>query len=324
MSAGALLLLALALALGLAAPPAAAQIPAAAESAAARGDTIVADSAIATMLRRNPTSPATRLQVGRWYRRHPFAQLRARGDHYFREAARLAREQRNRALEAEAEYELGRSAWIRWEQFSHRYRLFGDVTSIDPLRTLSDWRYVENFFREYASPDETGLGEGEYDAAEEHARAALTLAPGHLGATRLLATLLGDRARWEEMEAPARAAIRAFRRAPDGYRILALAAARRGRDSEAAALFDSALARMDSVQRWPYENLGVLLRQAGAARYDSLSTAQRAELRQLYWAVAQPLALDSVNRALVEFYARTTYVDLRWTAPDARVVAWGS
>ena len=322
MSAGALLLLALALALGLAAPPAAAQIPAAAESAAARGDTIVADSAIATMLRRNPTSPATRLQVGRWYRRHPFAQLRARGDHYFREAARLAREQRNRALEAEAEYELGRSAWIRWEQFSHRYRLFGDVTSIDPLRTLSDWRYVENFFREYASPDETGLGEGEYDAAEEHARAALTLAPGHLGATRLLATLLGDRARWEEMEAPARAAIRAFRRAPDGYRILALAAARRGRDSEAAALFDSALARMDSVQRWPYESLGVLLRQAGAARYDSLSTAQRAELRQLYWAVAQPLALDSVNRALVEFYARTTYVDLRWTAPEEEVKGW--
>ncbi|MBI1722924.1 MAG: GWxTD domain-containing protein [Gemmatimonadetes bacterium] len=299
-----------------------AQIPAAAESAAARGDTIVADSAIATMLRRNPTSPATRLQVGRWYRRHPFAQLRARGDHYFREAARLAREQGNRALEVEAEYELGRSAWIRWEQFSHRYRLFGDVTSIDPLRTLNDWRYVENFFREYAFPDSTGLGESEYVAAEEHARAALTLAPGHLGATRLLATLLGDKARWEEMEAPARAAIRAFRRAPDGYRILALAAARRGRDSEAAALFDSALARMDSVQRWPYENLSVLLRRAGAARYDSLNPAQRAELRQLYWAVAQPLALDSVNRALVEFYARTTYVDLRWTAPEEEVNGW--
>jgi GWxTD domain-containing protein len=301
---------------------AATQVPPAADSAAAQGDTLLADSALAPLLRRNPTSPAVRLLVGRWYRHHPFTQLRARADHYFHEAARLAHEQGKSALEAEAESELGRSAWIRWEQFDHRHRIFGEMTSIDPIRTLSDWRYVENFFREFAFPDSTGLGEREYVAAEDHARAALALVPGQLAATRLLATIMADKERWEEMEGPARVAIRAFPRAPDGFRILALAAVRRGRDAEAARLFDSAFARMDSVQRRPYENLGLLLRRDGATRYDSLNQAQRAELRQLYWAVAQPLALDSVNRTLVEFYARSTYVDLRWTAPEEAVSGW--
>ncbi|MDP3774856.1 MAG: GWxTD domain-containing protein [Gemmatimonadales bacterium] len=310
-----------ALALGLVVTPAAAQIPAAAESAVARRDTLLTEAAIEGFLRREPSNAALRVEVGRWYRRHHYAFMRARADRYFREALTMARAQGNRRVEADAETELGRTAFIRYEQLGHRYTLLGDVTSIDPMRAINDWQYVEHFFRTYAFAN-TGIGAGDFRAAEDHARAALAVVTGHLVATGLLATILGDQDRWEELEAPARAAIRAFPREPDGYRILGLALQRTGRLSEAAVAFEQALARMDSVRRRPYENLGLLLRRAGAAHYDSLNAEQRAELRLMYWAVAKPLALDSVNRVLLEFYARTTYVDLRWTAPDEGVAGW--
>ncbi|MDO8665143.1 MAG: GWxTD domain-containing protein [Gemmatimonadales bacterium] len=311
-----------ALALGLVVTPAAAQIPAAAESAAARRDTVLAENTIGESLRRDPNNASLRINVGRWYRQHRFAFMRSRADRYFREALTMARAQGNRRVEADAETELGRTAFVRYEQLGHRYTLLGDVTSIDPMRAINDWQYVEHFFRTYAFADSTGIGEGDFRTAEDHARAALAAVPGHLAATGLLATILGDQNRWEELEAPARAAMRAFPRERDGYRILGLALQRTGRLSEAAVAFDQALARMDSVRRRPYENLSLLLRRAGAAHYDSLNAEQRTELRLMYWAVAKPLALDSVNRVLLEFYARTTYVDLRWTAPDENVAGW--
>lgn len=311
-----------ALALGLVVTPAAAQIPAAAESAVARRDTLLTEAAIEGFLRREPSNAALRVEVGRWYRRHHYTFMRARADRYFREALTMARAQGNRRVEADAAAELGRGAFIRYEQLGHRYTFLGEVSSVDPLRAIADWQYVLHVFEAYARPDSSGIGEGDYRTAEDQARAALLAVPGHLAATGLLAVILGDENRWEELEPPARAAIRAFPHEPDGYRILGLALQHLNRPAEAAAAFEQGLARMDSVRRLPYENLGPLLRRAAAAHYDSLAADQRAELRQLYWALAQPLALDSVNRVLVEFYARVTYVDLRWTAPDEGVAGW--
>jgi GWxTD domain-containing protein len=301
---------------------AAAQIPAVADSAAARRDTSLTNTSITAYLARDPDNAALRVDVGRWCRRNRFALLRARADGYFREAVTMATAQGNRRVIADAEAELGRTAFIRYEQLGHRYRMIStDVTQIDPIQAMADWRYLEHFFATYVRPD-SASGESDYSAAEDHARAALAAVSGHVTATALLAIVLGDQGRWEEVAAPARAAIRAFPRDPDGYRILGLALERMGQLAEATVAFEQSLARMDSVRRRPYENLGTLLRRAAAAHYDSLDAAQRAELRQMYWAVAKPLALDTVNGVLLEFYARTTFVDLRWTAPDENVMGW--
>ncbi len=310
-----------AVALAAGARVAAAQIPAVIDSAAARRDTALTNTTITAYLARDPENAVRHLEVGRWCRRNHFAIIRSRADSYFRQALTLATAQGNRAVIADAEAELGRTAFIRYEQLGHHYRFISDVNQIDPIQAMADWRYLEHFFQTIARPDSES-GEPDYNAAEDHARAALAAVPGHVAATSLLAVVLGDQGRWEEVVTPARAAIHTSPTDPDGYRILGMALVRMGRMSEATAAFEQAMARMDSAGRLPYENLGTLLRRASAAHYDSLNAAQRADLRQMYWAVAKPLALDTVNTVLLEFYARTTFVDLRWTAPDENVKGW--
>jgi GWxTD domain-containing protein len=286
-------------------------------------DTMLPDERFRLALRRDPNNARLHLEFGRWYRRESAPWLRIQARSHFRHAVRLARQQGYRGLEAEAEMELARVAWVGYEQYGHAFEFTGVVPRFDAVQGMADWGYVARFLEQQARPRRDG-GETYYRGAEDHARAALAANPGHLGATRVLAVLLGDQDRWEELVGPARAAIRAYPDSSDGHRILGLALHRVGRTAEAVEAFAAALSRMDSAQRRPYENLGAILRRADQERYDALPPQEQAELRELYWAVAQPLALDSVNQVLAEFYARVTYVDLRWTVPEERLVGWQS
>jgi GWxTD domain-containing protein len=321
----ALLLLAAA---ALAAWPAAAQVPPPARDSVR--DSVRGDSARAApqpptdtsrsgrvlreALQREPNNPAAHLAYGRYQRGASFMFARAEARGHFETALRLAHEQHNSEVEAAALVELGRINWVAYEGRGRRWRTGGAVTGIDPVQALADWRYVETFLEGSVAISEAA--ESEYIQAEDRARAALAASPHHPGATALLAVLLADRERWEELHRLADDYVRARRRDPLGYQLLGLALERMGRASEAFEAFDGALYRMTEQQRRPYEDLHPLLSRAGAATYDSVPAARRAEFRQIYWGLAQPLALDSVNSALVEYYARVTYADLRWTAPE--------
>lgn len=289
-----------------------------------RRDTVLPDNRFRIAIRQHPDSAELHLEFGRWYRRQsaPWLRMQARG--HFRTALRLARARGDRGLEVTAAYEIAKAAWVSYERFGRTYQLIGTATAFNIPESLARWRYVEEFFANQAQPLRPDRGEMEYATAEEHASAGLAAQPGNLGATNLLAVILGDHGRWEEIVTPARAAIRAHPAEPDGYRVLGLALQHGGHLAGAARAFANALARMTADQRRPYENLGAILRRADQAHYDSLPPDQQAELRRLYWAVAQPLALDSVNPAQVEYYARATYVDLRWTVPEEQLVGWQS
>jgi GWxTD domain-containing protein len=286
-----------------------------------RPDTITGDNRFRLALQRDPDNPGLHLEFGRWYRRQTLPWLRAQAPGHFRDAARIARERGDGSLAAEAELELARVALVRWNQYGRRYMLTGDVLGIDLNQAIRDWQYTERFFERQVRPD-TASGREDLEEAEAHVRAALTSDPGRPEATLLLAVILGEQLRWEEAIGPARQAVRSHPHSADAGRALGLALHRSGRTAEAAEAFAAALARMDSLQRLPYENLGVILRRADAARYDSMNAEQRAQLRELYWKVAQPLSLDSVNTVLVEFYARVTYAEVRWSAPEEGIRGW--
>jgi GWxTD domain-containing protein len=289
-----------------------------------RRDTMLPDIRFRIAIRQHPDSVELQLEFGRWYRSQSTPWLRMQAAGHFREAILLATRKGNHGLVAAAETELAKAAWVSYERYGRTYQFIGTATAFNVAESLYRWRYVEEFFAHGARPLSPDRGESEFAAAEEHARAALAVEPGHVGATNLLAVILGDRGRWEEIVTPARAAIRAHPDAPDGYRVLGLALQHAGRFAEAARAFGDALARMTPEQRRPYQDLGAILRRADQAQYDSLTPDQRAEERQIFWAVAQPLALDSVNLVQVEYYARVTYVDLRWTVPEERLVGWQS
>lgn len=303
--------------------PAAAQDSARARVASGRRAPLP-DDTFRLAIFRDPTNARFQLEFGRWYRRQSQPWLRMQAGGHFRAAARLADAQGSLGIMADAEYEQARTAWTYYERFARTYQLVGDAPGFSVQESLAEWRYVENFFEHEARPMEPDRGEAEYLGTEEHARAALAAEPGHLGATGLLAVLLGDHRRWEEALTPAREAIRAHPASPEGYRILGLALQESGRTAEAARAFAGAVSRMSPEQRGPYDNLGLILRHADQSHYDSLPADQQSELRRLYWALAQPLALDSINPVQVEFYARVTYVDLRWTVPEEHLVGWQS
>lgn len=233
------------------------------------------DDTFRLAIRRDPDNARLHLELGRWYRHQSFLWLRSQGPSHFRTAVRLARAQGDGGLEAEAEVELAKVAWVSYERYGRTFQFTGNVSAFDVRASFAEWRYVEEFFEHHAQPLQPDRGAREYRAAEEHARAALAAEPGHLAATLLLAVILGDHGRWEEILTLARGAVRAQPAAPDGYRVLGLALRQTGRIGEAARAFANALARMTADQRRPYENLGAILRRADQAHYDSLPPTSR-------------------------------------------------
>lgn len=312
----------------LAAVPGAAQTPlqardttrSAADTVPAAVDTSRSGRRLREDAERDPTSAAAQLAYGRYLRGAALGPAHALARGHLEQAARLARAQGNHAVEADALVELARINWIAYEGRGRRWRTRGAVTGIDPVQALADWRYVENFLEGSVAISEAA--ESEYLQAEDRARTALAAVPHHPGATALLAVVLADRDRWEELLQLAQEYVRARRRDPLGHQLLGLALHRLNRSVEALEAFETALDQMTEEQRRPYDDLRLLLNRSGLATYDSVPAARRGELRQLYWGLAQPLALDSVNYALVEFYARVALVELRWTAPENNLHGW--
>lgn len=290
---------------------------AAPDTSLAAADTSRSGRLLREALQREPNNPAAHLAYGRYQRGASLMFTRAEARGHLETALRLARERHNNAVEADALTELGRINWISYEGRGRRMRPGGTVAHIDPVQALGDWRYLESFLEAAAAISEAG--ESEYLRAEDRARAALAAVPRHPGATALLGVIMADRERWEELLALAQDYVRSRRGDRLGHQLLGLALHRLGRSVEALEAFEAALSRMSEEQRRPYDDLRPLLSRSGIGVYDSVPAARRAEFRQIYWGLAQPLALDPVNYALVEYYARVTYADQRWTAPEDHV-----
>jgi len=239
---------------------------------------------------------------------------RARADDYVDRAVALAREHGSGAL-ADIEFRAAVISWERYEQLAHRYQFFGEAQTVDPYRMLNEWKDVMSFFEGQVRPMDGDVGGDDRRAAEAHLRAALAADPRHADAGGLLAVLQLEENRTEEAVATGEQLVRA---APDSGRawaVLGMALVRDQRWSEARAAFDTALRRMQPDEAAPYRNLGFLLKAVDQARFAEMTPVQQTQLRQLYWAVSQPLYLTDVNEVQLEFFTRLTYVIHRWSDP---------
>jgi len=117
------------------------------------------------------------------------------------------------------------------------------------------------------------------------------------------------------------------RAAPDSGRAWAILGAALTRSNEwahAQAVFDTAFIKMTSREAAPYFSLGPILKVQDDARWKAMTPAQRSQLYSSYWAVAQPLFLNTLNEPRTEFFARLTEVLHRWSDPLRGYVGYES
>lgn len=266
-------------------------------------------------------NPFYLMELGRVRLKTPFLRLDA--ERLFKRALNSARERGDPQVLAEIQWELGLIHERRFMSQRDRRMITGSGAVFDATRALSDWRYTRDFIANQTMPVQNA---GELDArrAEDYYRAALAADAAHEGAALGLLGLLYDARRLEEM---ARVAGDLRPAQPGSARLhlaLGLALHRLDRDEEAAAVFDTALARLSPDERRRMTGLAPVMRKKEAARYEAASDAARAALDSLFWDVADPIGLTAVNEARIEFLSRVAYTDLRFTSAEFNQQGWNT
>ena len=278
-----------------------------------------AQRALERALQIDRDNPTYLLELGRLRLKMPFLRLEA--GRAFRRALAAARARNDPAVLAAVECELGELSLRRADNARDRRILTGGAVRFDPERALDDWRYAENFITQQSTAVEEP-GEADRRNAEDHFRAALSAWPAHEGAAGGLLALLHDAERFEEYRTAAGNFARAAPRSARAQLAFGLGLVRLGRDAEAAAAFDSALALMTPAERRAVEDLSPILLRADARAYQNLPTADRSEAERIYWTSNDPLRLTAVNEHRLEHLARVAYADIRYTAPDLGLRGW--
>ncbi len=229
-------------------------------------------------------------------------------------------------LLAVAADEVGMATWRRYEAIANRALTF-DRQKIQ-LSNANNWQrdkarsYVESFAKKIEPP----TGNTDYANAFVKFAAALAVDPTNLRFSRHLFMALGERSRWHEMR---ELGIQRSKRFPFDYQswlARGLASHRLNDEQGAKIAFDSAKALMDDTDRARFTRFTRILRprpvknadgQIGdTVGYAKLPAPQQRGLEAMYWMMSDPLALTSENEYQLEFYARVTFADFRWTNED--------
>lgn len=247
--------------------------------------------------------------------------MRIAAEDFLRKALDVSERQNDSIVAADAADQLGMLFWRRYETAAHRVlgALPDRVVLLDPPR-LDD--YIGSFVQRL--PDDNRPGEPDYRKAVDLFEHAVAVNPVALPPRQHLYMALAEQGRWSELLG---ASDSALKRAPwDAWAWLGrgLASHRLNRSDDGAAAFDSALSYLAPADRERYTRLSRLLSRSArsdargltAEKYDGWSPAERAELNRIYWTLADPLALTPANEHRVEFYARLTFADLRWSVAE--------
>jgi GWxTD domain-containing protein len=275
-----------------------------------------------------PTDPRYHLATGRYLLASgdPFARTGA-GTHFGR-AVEAARGGSDAWALADAAIEHGRVAWRRYDQFAFRV-----PTSSGALRALTDGlqsdgiitgtlRSIVDGARDAARFFDVATAEagaGYYLQAEQLFREALSAAPDHPRAFRQLAMLLAEKARWTELAPIARERTTRAPWDPLGWMTLGLALHRRGDLDAATTAYEQAVNAMEPADVARLDQLERILRPTDASAQRQSGGDDRSATARAYWMFADPLWSQSGNEVRVEFLARVTFSELRWTVEELGV-----
>lgn len=184
------------------------------------------------------------------------------------------------------------------------------------------------FYRDRLELVKPLTGEAAYVNAMRNFRDAFALDSTNPRIRRHLYMALADHASWRDLLLLTDRTLRADGEDVDAWLSRGIAATSLEDYPTAADAFDNALRRMPSKERNAYTNIKRLLgpylinkasRYADSVHWDSLPTAERRRQETLFWNLADPRASTRINEAMVEFFARVAYADLRFESEEFRI-----
>lgn len=293
----------------------------------------MADTSLRRAADAAPRNPLYRLSIGKYLLSSGLAITRFSSGSEFDSALALARHDSNGLVHAEAAIEAGRTHWRRYDARENRRMETTPGAGIRSIVAASNTVADENgnssalslknardLLEQNTMPLPPELnGQADYDAAETLFHEAYDAAPDLPRAFRQYAMLIAAKDRWTELATLARGRVT---KAPwDGWAWMTLGLAmQRQKDSRFAAVaFDSAMKNLDPSERARLDRIERILRKSDTAFMERGSEADRAAKLRLYWMFADPLWSRDGNESRIEYLARVTYAELRWTVEELDV-----
>lgn len=256
---------------------------------------------------------------------------------FFSKAIEAARASGSPHAIAETAIEAGRVYWRRYDSYADRWMPLGGPPSCIGAETFRSLlpapdgrggvtpqgaRIVRNEY-EHGAQELKGpgfSGEADYLRAEELFREAFNASPSFERAFRQLAMLLVERNRWMELTDVARRRIEEAPWDTWAWMTLGLALHRReARSTTVAAAFDSAFAYMRPEERRRLDQFERVLRRGDTSRVRAIADADMPAANRYYWLTSDLLWSVEGNEPRLEFLARVTYAELRWTVEEMGV-----
>lgn len=294
-----------------------------------------ADTSLRIAAQLAPKNAHYRLMVGRFLLMSGVSITRFASGGFFEDALEVARaDSASREAHAEAAIEAGRVYWRRYDARANRrietvpgaalrsiaVAVQGIGSSEAPANGTLPLKSILNALEMNTMPvDRDVSGQADYQKAEELFREAYRINPMNPRAFRQVAMVMVEMNRWSDLKTFSRDRIA---KVPwDGWAWMSLGlATHRQSDSRAAATaFDSAMTYLDAPDRARIDRLQRVLRHTDTNVVDKGTDIERMARLRLYWMFADPLWSKDGNESRVEFLARLTHAELRWTVEEMYV-----
>lgn len=163
-----------------------------------------------------------------------------------------------------------------------------------------------------------GRAQRVYDRAIDHLNRALESDPRHRSVYDYLMEIYALKGEWQDALKMLQQMYVFFPDDPELWTYLGLAHHRAGNLDAAAKAFESAFQFMDDDVRGAYEDLSIIVPEDEVELYE----ADPAGYASRFWTSKDPRYLTPYNERKVEHYARITYADLLYAAPDVNQRGW--
>jgi GWxTD domain-containing protein len=283
-----------------------------------------AEEALRRAFALDPRNPAYLAELG-WL--HIKQNLKNDAERVLKRALASAEERGvdDHTLLADIYYGLGYLEDLRYEGLRDRALrppLPGDISTQLDLAESGRflYRYIEDYLED--TPSVVGAGQETRARMMEYYQAVLRHDPTHPGATQRVLLHLLDQHRISEYVSIAKRLAAAQPQRPEAQLYLGLGLHAAGREDEAAAAFERALALLPPAERAPYLSLEPVMRRRPAEDYETLDARARERFESLYWRLSDPLYLTDANERRLEHLARVTYADMRFSEPESGLHGW--
>lgn len=274
-----------------------------------------ADTALRLAHANAPDSGRYALDLGRYFLFADLITLRMQAIGRFEHAVDAARRANDSTLVSEAADELGMVFWRRYEAVAHRRNISSGIHNF-PVFALTERQAVKNWIETSTSRYPEPSGQLDYLKASDWFGIARAHDSRATRPARHEFMALAEQERWEELASATRTRLAVVSDDAVGWLSHGLAMHRLGDYPRATHAFEQGLGLLSPSERARYTNLSRILGPRDSVQYASFTAQQRAEFDRVYWAAADPMSLTADNEHRLEFLARVTFADLRWTSDD--------